>query len=114
LRAALDAYLRYVEDHAAAYQAVLRGSIGSDPEVAAITDGFREAIYRRIASALPPDPPRLLRLAITGWIGFVEAISLAWAESRSPSREALVDLLARELDHLVAEVGDRGRLTLPA
>ena len=113
LRAALDAYLRYVEDHASAYQAVLRGSIGSDPEVAAITDSFREAIYRRIASALPPDPSLLLRLAIRGWIGFVEAISVTWAESRSPSREVLVDLLARELDHLMTQAGEGARLTLP-
>jgi hypothetical protein len=31
LRAAVDAYLRCVEDNAGAYQAVMRGAIGSDP-----------------------------------------------------------------------------------
>jgi hypothetical protein len=42
-------------------------------------------------------------LATRGWIGFVGAISLTWAESRSPSRDVLVDLVAHELDRLVAQ-----------
>jgi AcrR family transcriptional regulator len=105
LRGAIDGYLRYVEEHATAYQAVLRGSIGSDPEVSAIADGFREAIYRRIAAALPEPPGPLLGLAIKGWIGFVEAVSLAWAPTRHPPRAVLVDLLAGELAHVLQASG---------
>ena len=102
LRAGLDGYLRYVEENSDAWQAVLRGSIGSDPEVSAIADGFRETMFRRILSAAPEaSPPARLRLAVKGWIGFVEAVSLDWAARRSPSRPVLVELLAAELAHLL-------------
>jgi AcrR family transcriptional regulator len=102
LRAGLDGYLRYVEEHADAWQAVLRGSIGSDPEVAAIADGFRETMFRRILAAAPEaSVPPGLRLAVKGWIGFVEAVSLEWAARRTPVRARLVDLLAGELAHLL-------------
>src|SRR5215831_531124 len=36
LRAALLAYMTYVRDRADAYRAMLRGGIGTDPEVAAV------------------------------------------------------------------------------
>ena len=101
LRGGLTRYLEYVEDHAEAYQAVLRGAIGSDPEVAAIADGFRATMYERIAASLPAPPSREAELALKGWIGFVEAVSLDWAGRRQPSRSALVERLAGELPHLL-------------
>jgi len=102
LRAALAGYLAYVEDHAAAYEAVLRGAIGNDPEVAAIADGLRDTMYERIVSALPDrEPAPQLQLAVKGWIGLVEAVSLGWALRRRPRRSLLVDLLAGELQHLL-------------
>lgn len=102
LRRGLDGYLRYVEENADAWQAVLRGSIGSDSEVAAIADGFRETMFRRILAAVPEaQVPPVLRLAVKGWIGFVEAVSLQWAARRAPARTVLVELLAVELAHLL-------------
>ena len=93
LRIALVGYLEYVEDHAAAYRAVLRGGIGSDPAVVAIADRFRDTAYALILAAAPGEVTGQLPLAIRGWIGFVEAVSLEWLRSRTPSREALVELL---------------------
>ena len=43
-RAGLDAYLDYVDAHAPAYAALMRGGIGSDPEVARIIDETRAYI----------------------------------------------------------------------
>jgi AcrR family transcriptional regulator len=105
LQEALARYLGYVEDHAEAYQAVLRGAIGSDAEVAAITDGFRATMYQRIAASLPAPPSREVELAIKGWIGFVEAVSLDWTGRRRPARSALVGRLADELAHLLRAWG---------
>jgi AcrR family transcriptional regulator len=103
LRLGLDAYLRHVEENADAWQAVLRGSIGCDPEVSAIADGFRETMFRRIVAALPDgQPSREVELAVKGWIGLVEAISLEWASRHQPARAQLVELLARELAHMLA------------
>ncbi len=92
LRRSLDGYLGFVDEHAVSYRAVLRGSIGSDPEVVAIADRFRNAAYELIVSQAPAVTP-LLSLAIRGWIGFVEAVSLEWLRSRRPPRTQLVSLL---------------------
>jgi AcrR family transcriptional regulator len=92
LRLALDGYLRYVDEHALSYQAVLRGGIGGDPDVVAIADRFRNAAYELILSQAPEVTP-LLGLAIRGWIGFVEAVSLEWLRTRRPARSEFVSLL---------------------
>lgn len=104
LRLGLATYLGYVEEHAQAYRTILRGDLGGDPEVIAIVDGVRQAIARRVLWFLrreEPLPP-LLRLAVLGWIGFVEAVSLEWAERRDVPRaeltEALASTLVRTLD----------------
>lgn len=92
LARALNGYLQFVDEHALSYQAVLRGGIGSDPAVVAIADRFRQAAYELIISQAPAVTP-LLSLAIRGWIGFVEAVSLDWLRTRRPAREQLVSLL---------------------
>lgn len=94
LRRGLDVYLAYVEEHAAAYRAVLRGGIGSDPEVAAITEEFRSVTLRRLLRAIGASHPGpKVRVAIRGWIGLVEAASLDWLERRDLTRIELVEML---------------------
>ena len=106
LRRSLEGYLGYVESHAVSYRAVLRGGVGSDPEVVAIADRFRDAVYERIVESGEIGPPGpALELAIRGWIGFVEAASLVWVERREPSREVLADLLIETLTADLARWG---------
>ena len=102
LRTAIDAYLGYVQDRAAAYRAVLRGGIGADPAVQAIADRFRDAVYERVLDLQGGGeaPPRL-RAALRGWIGFVEAVSLDWVQDAYLDRAALVDQLAATLGAVV-------------
>src|SRR5581483_10037140 len=91
LQRGLDAYLDYVEQNAAAYGKLLRSGIGADPEVAAIVEETRQALMRRIlAQELGVARPRpALRLALRGWIGFVEAASLDWIDHRDVDRDAM-------------------------
>jgi AcrR family transcriptional regulator len=105
LRAGLDTYLGYVEERAAAYRTILRGDLGGDREVIAIVDGVRQAIYQRVLGFLGrEDPlPPLLRLAVLGWIGFVEAVGLEWAEHHDVPRAALTEALARTLVRTLGE-----------
>jgi len=96
MRAALDAYLGFVEDHAPAYRAVLRGGVGADPEVQKIADDFRDAMAERLlngARILQPTPEQ--RLAVRGWIGFVEAASLDWIDRQDLARPRLIQLLSQ-------------------
>lgn len=97
LRVALEGYLAYVEEHAPAYRAVLRGGIGTDPQVVAIADRFRDTAYGLILTATPAAVTDELALAVRGWIGFVEAISLEWLRARRPPRDRLTELLIETL-----------------
>src|SRR5580704_7857927 len=53
LRASLDAYLDYVDAHAPAYAALMRGGVGSDPEVARVIDDTRATLCDRLLGELP-------------------------------------------------------------
>lgn len=94
LRASLNGYFAYVARHAKAYVALLRGGVGVDEQVAAIMDSVRQAYVQRILQNLPEgvvlSPSQLL--AVKGWVGFVEAISIAWLEERNIEREELCEL----------------------
>ena len=92
VRAGLDAWLDYIEEHERGYIMLMQGGIGSDPEVRAIVDETRERFIHRIIGADETASPTL-RLAVRGWIGFVEGATLEWARNRSLRRERLHTLL---------------------
>jgi AcrR family transcriptional regulator len=99
LTAGIDAYLGYVETHARGFVSLMRGGIGSDSEVRAIVDGVREALTVGVLEGLREagvERPSL-RLAVRGWIGFVEAVSLEWIESGEPSRDEVAELARSQL-----------------
>ena len=105
LRLSLAGYIAYVDEHATAYRAVLKGGIGSDPDVVAIADRFRDTAFALILSAAPGPVDDQLAMAVRGWIGFVEAVSLDWLRTRRPPREQLVELLIQTLTEALASWG---------
>jgi len=109
LAAGLGRYLEYVATHARGFATVLRAGIGSDPEVAAIVEGVRAAMARRILDDIASgDPAPAIRIAVRGWVGFAEAASLEWLERGALSREELRDLLIRTLTGAVAAASEAG------
>jgi AcrR family transcriptional regulator len=95
LRRGLSTYLDFVERHGKAYVALMRGGIGSDPQVAAILEETRRTFAARIMDSVPHEVKRpLLQTALRGWIGFVEATSIDWVAHRAVERDDLVELLA--------------------
>lgn len=105
MRAGLDAYLDHVSRQARAFVALMRGGIGSDPEVVAVIEGVRLTYVERflensegtpLAGLLLSNRP-LVRIAVRGWIGFVEAASLEWLQRQDVERTALRDLLVDAL-----------------
>jgi AcrR family transcriptional regulator len=97
-RGGLDAYLDYVDAHAPAYAALMRGGIGSDPEVARIIDETRAIMCDRLLAELPEvTPTPLVRTAVRGWLGFCEATSLDWIERRAVERAQIRDLMLEVL-----------------
>jgi AcrR family transcriptional regulator len=100
LRAGVDALLTYLEKHPAAFIAFHRGAFGADPDLRAIDEEGHERQVDRILAAMTGgrEPPELLRLAIRGWTGFVEATVLNWLEAgRTVPREKVGDLLVTAL-----------------
>lgn len=101
----LDAYLAYVEAHAAGYLQLMGAGVGADPEVAAIVDALRREQAARVLEGLeqagatwPADgPPPLLRSAVRGWVGAVEGASLDWVAHRDVEREQVTAFLGAAL-----------------
>jgi AcrR family transcriptional regulator len=107
LAAALERYLEYVETHARGYATVLRAGIGSDPAVAEIVEEVRSAMVARLLVDLPAtpageEPPVALRVAVRGWVGFVEAASLDWLEHGGLARADLREMLIAALGGAVS------------
>jgi AcrR family transcriptional regulator len=116
LSAALDRYLEYVETHARGYATVLRAGIGSDPAVAAIVEDVRAAMAARLLADVPgagAGASPALRVAIRGWLGFVEAASLDWLDHGELTRAELRDLLVATLTGALAAAGAGVRASEP-
>lgn len=99
LRAGIDAFLRYAEEHSHGFLTAYRGSLAGDPEVRAIVEEGRQRQAARILNVMAgsADPSPLLRFAVRGWIAFAQAVTAEWLGERDPSREAVRDLLTKAL-----------------
>ena len=98
VRAGLDAYLDHISQHARSFVSLMRGGIGSDPEVAQVVEGTR----KRLADNFLEQTPFAAMLgkdvrfqtAVRGWIGFVEGASIDWCANPRLSQTELRELLA--------------------
>lgn len=99
----LEAYLDFVQRHQPAYVALMRGGLGADPQVVEILEDTRSIFVDRILVNLPPEAiVPLMRTALRGWIGFVEATALDWASQQHLDAAELVSLLSGVLFDVVA------------
>jgi AcrR family transcriptional regulator len=99
LRAGIDTFVRYAEEHSQGFLTAWRGSLAGDPEVRAIGEEARRRQSARILDVVvaDADPPPLLRLAVRGWIAFAQDVIAHWLEDRAAAREAVCDLLTEVL-----------------
>jgi AcrR family transcriptional regulator len=109
LDGALDRFLDFVEDHAAAYMAIFRSRGGGDPEIEAVLEQNRQLRLNALIDSLaawegaPVQVRRtpLLETTLQGWIFFVEGAVLRWLERRDLERDELRSLLRRALMDLL-------------
>jgi AcrR family transcriptional regulator len=101
VRISVDAYLEHVMRHSRAFVALMRGGIGSDPEVAAVIEGVRTRLFDKFLSGSPfaslLTGDARFETAVRGWIGFVEAASIDWCANPRLSRAELCELLTEVL-----------------
>jgi AcrR family transcriptional regulator len=105
LDASIDAFLAYVEDHAAGYLAIARAREGDDE---AIRDVLQEGRNRRVtamvdfAAALARvsraeiESPAL-EAAIEGWLSFCEGVVVRWLAGRDLPRDDVLHLVRQNL-----------------
>ena len=118
----LDSYLKYVEENASAYVSLMKSGIGVDGEVAEIVEQARRSFIERIGAELGLKKMKpTQRLALKGWVGFVEAVSLEWLNSKALgktknesssilTRTELARFLARQFELLVLNMAPRALL----
>ncbi len=113
VRASVGAYLEHISRHSRAFVSLMRGGIGSDPEVANVVESVRSRLFDQlsgspIASLVARDAR--LETAIRGWIGFVEAASIDWCANPRLSQTDLRDLMTQVLFEILRLVIPTGAL----
>lgn len=99
----LDGYVAFLERRRDPYVALFRGTAGGADYVRQIYEETREVFTARALSALRLDAASpLVTLAVRGWFCFVEDTVLAWTVDKPVDRDALVAMLVRSLNALVA------------
>jgi AcrR family transcriptional regulator len=108
LARSVDAYLAWVERHAAAYRKLMQ-SVGAVPEVREIVDRIRRTTADRIVAGIAGDAPATpaLRTAVRGWLWFMDGALEDWLEHRDLDRGQLHGLLLGTLLGAVAAAGRR-------
>jgi AcrR family transcriptional regulator len=96
----LSGFYAFLGDHAALFRALVRGGIGSDPEVEGIIEAVRQTMLRRLCSRFGVETPTPnLRARLYAWIGAAEAAAVDLADHRDLDQAAFLAIL---LDLLVA------------
>ncbi len=112
----IDAYLGFVRAHAPAFATLMHG-LGIDRDVTGVVNGTRDTLLGRLTDGFTrfgqrmnlvvlPATPRV-RIALRGWIGMAEAMSIEWIDELAadpaacPSQEDVRDLLAASLVEIV-------------
>ena len=99
LHTGIGAFLAYAESRSQGFLTAYRGSLVGDPEVRAIIEDGRRQQAERILSVVAgtSKPPKVLHLAVRGWIAFAQDVTAEWLQARRPSRKTVTDLLFHAL-----------------
>lgn len=93
MQGSLDGFLEMVEENAAAYRSLMQSATGV-PEIRDLIEEVRRATAQRILDGLfPQEAPPKARIAVSGWLWFMDGACLNWIEHRDVERQELRDLL---------------------
>lgn len=92
LQSSLDGFLSMVEENAVAYRNLMQSA--TVPEIRDLIEEVRRRTAERILEGLYADgaPPKA-RVAVSGWLWFMDGACLDWIEHRDVERAELRDLL---------------------
>jgi AcrR family transcriptional regulator len=104
LAVAVDAYLDWIEHNADAYSKLLR-SAGAVPEVRELVEGVRATTSERILEGLGAQANARARIAVRGWLWFMDGACLDWIARRDVARAELHGLLLGTLAGALVAAG---------
>jgi AcrR family transcriptional regulator len=108
VRASLDAYLDHITRHSRAFVSLMRGGIGSDPEVVAVIEGVRSQLFDQFLVGSPIVETlrgnARFETAVRGWIGFVESATIDYCANPRLTRVELRELLTEVLLQIMTVV----------
>jgi AcrR family transcriptional regulator len=93
LVAALDAYLRWIEEHADSYTKLLESAVGSDDVRSYMAQMRAGTVERMLEGVVRSGDPAAVRTALHGFLWFIDGACLDWLANRDLSRDQLRDLL---------------------
>lgn len=90
----LDRYLAWIEANALTWSKLMQ-SATTLPEAREIVGDFRARTLEQILGRITdqPQPRPALRIALKGWLGYIDAAILDWIETTDLTREQLRELL---------------------
>jgi len=88
----MNGMLDHVEHNPDAFKVLVQGGRATDPEIAAIRDQMHERLLSGVVGriGLEGPPPPALRLALRGWIGYLEAVCVDWVDHADIDRQLLI------------------------
>jgi len=115
LRAGIDAFVRYAEEHSQGFLTAYRGAVAGDPEVRAIVEEARERQSARILRVVAHDTDLspLLRLAVHGWIALAQDVTAEWLQAPEVPRDTVCHLLTSMLAGAVGAATDADPESVP-
>lgn len=121
IRAGLERFLAFVEEHEAAYSAIFRSRGGGDREIQTTLDQGRQERLEAVVESLvgwgglgePIERTPRLETAIQGWFFFVEGAVLRWLDRRDLEREELRQLLELALVGSIRAAATDSELAMP-
>ena len=112
LRAAVGAFITYVEENPACYTSLVRGAASGDEQLRAIFDHTRAEMAQRVIGVVADLGVELApraQLAVHGWVAYCEECTIRWIDTRTLHRDELQELLTASLPALVlAATEDHG------
>ncbi|MEU5841811.1 TetR/AcrR family transcriptional regulator [Rhodococcus sp. NPDC047139] len=111
LRGTLVAYVDYVTRRRDMYVSILRGATSGDPDMRAVFEDTRAAMVERTVAHLPSigiEATPAVRLAVRGWVAFVEDTTIAWLREPTLDRDEFIELAVAALSGLARAADSLG------
>lgn len=94
LRQILEAYLAWIEANAQTWSKLMQSAV-SLPEAQQLIESFRQHTLTTALETLTGggEPRPALRIALRGWLGYMDGAILDWVEAKDLTREQLREIL---------------------